>query len=497
MKSITHDPAAAFSASLTRRDLLANAGRPLGAAALASLLGGDSVSAGAPAAESGSTALQNEIQRQLPHFAPKAKRVIYLFMCGGPSHIDTWDYKPEVRAIHGQELPESIRNGQRITTMTSGQKSFPCVAPMFKFTRHGQNGTWVSEILPHTAKLVDDITLVKSVYTEAINHDPAITFINTGVQQPGKASMGAWISYGLGSPNRNLPSYIVMISRVPGQKQALYSRLWGSGFLPSQHQGVALRAGASPVLYLNNPEGIDQSTRRRMLDSIAAMNQQTFAEVGDPETLARIAQYEMAFRMQTSVPGLMDLSTESKSTMELYGKDAETPGSFARNCVIARRLAEQGVPFVQLFHRGWDQHGSLPSLIRGQCESIDHAVYGLISDLKLRGLFDDTLVVWGGEFGRTIYSQGQLTADNHGRDHHGRCFTMWMAGAGIRRGFEFGRTDDYCYNILENPVHIRDMNATILNQLGIDHNRLTFRYQGLDQKLTGAEPARVVNEILT
>lgn len=474
---------------LNRRDLLANAGRPLGAAALASLMGSPAASA-APAS-SGTQGLPG-----LPHFAPKAKRVIYLFMCGGPSHIDTWDYKPEVRNIHGQELPESIRNGQRITTMTSGQKSFPCVAPMFKFSRHGENGTWVSEILPHTAKLVDDIAIVKSVHTEAINHDPAITFINTGVQQPGKASMGAWVSYGLGSPNRNLPSYVVMISKGPGQKQALYSRLWGSGFLPSQHQGVALRAGNSPVLYLNDPDGIDRPTRRRMLDRIAAINQESYSNFGDPETLTRIAQYEMAFRMQMSVPSLMDLSTETEDTKKLYGPDFEKPGSFTRNCVIARRLAEQGVPFVQLFHRGWDQHGSLPKLIRGQCESIDHAVYGLITDLKQRGLFDDTLVVWGGEFGRTIYSQGKLTADNHGRDHHGRCFTMWMAGAGIKRGFEFGMTDDYCYNIVENPVHIRDMNATILQQLGIDHNRLTFRYQGLDQKLTGAEPASVVSEIL-
>ena len=478
--------------AVSRRDLLANSGRPLGAAALASLLMTDRAHGVAPAY--GADA--NGGLPDLPHFAPKAKRVIYLFMCGGPSHIDTWDYKPGVRAVHGQELPESIRNGQRITTMTSGQKSFPCVAPMFEFSQHGENGTWVSEILPKTAELVDDITLVKSVHTEAINHDPAITFINTGVQQPGKASMGAWISYGLGSPNRNLPSYVVMISKGPGQKQALYSRLWGSGFLPSQHQGVALRAGGSPVLYLNDPDGIDRPTRRRMLDRIAAINQETYSSFGDPETLTRIAQYEMAFRMQTSVPGLMDLNSEPASTRELYGPEIETPGSFARNCVIARRLAEQGVPFVQLFHRGWDQHGSLPKLIRGQCNSIDHAVYGLINDLKQRGMFEDTLVVWGGEFGRTIYSQGKLTKDNHGRDHHGRCFTMWMAGAGIKRGFEFGRTDDYCYNIVENPVHIRDMNATILNQLGIDHNRLTFRYQGLDQKLTGAEPASVVQDIL-
>ncbi len=422
------DVASRLQGLLTRRDLLANSRRPLGAAALAAI-------AGSPAQIAAATAETNGGLADMPHFPQKAKRVIYLFMCGGPSHIDTWDYKPALRNIHGQELPDSVRNGQRITTMTSGQKAFPCVAPMFKFRQYGQNGTWLSEILPQTSKIIDDITVVKSVHTEAINHDPAITFINTGAQQPGNASAGAWISYGLGSPNRNLPSYVVMISRGPGQKQALYSRLWGSGFLPSRHQGVALRAGSSPVLYLNNPDGIDRPARRRMLDRIAQINEEHYLEVGDPETLTRIAQYEMAFRMQASVPGLMDLSSETESTMQLYGPDVEKPGSFARNCVIARRLAEQEVPFIQLFHRGWDQHGNLPKLIRGQCDSIDHPIYGLITDLKQRGMFEDTLIVWGGEFGRTIYSQGNLTADNHGRDHHGRCFTMWMACAGIKRGF--------------------------------------------------------------
>ena len=477
---------------MNRRHLLGNSMRPLGAVALASLMGGK-MSLGD--VESSGAAVNGGLP-DLPHFAPKAKRVIYLFMCGGPSHLDTFDFHPEIREHHGEELPESIRQGQRITTMTSGQKSFPVVAPMFDFAQHGQHGTWVSELLPHTAGVVDDITIVKSMHTEAINHDPAITFINTGVQQPGKASMGAWISYGLGSPNQNLPSYIVMISKGPGQKQALYSRLWGSGFLPSKHQGVALRAGADPVLYLNDPPGIDRDMRRRMLDRIASINEQHFEEFGDPETQTRTSQYEMAFRMQASVPELMDLSDETEATMQMYGPDAEKPGSFTRNCIIARRLAERGVPFMQLFHRGWDQHGALPKNISGQCLSIDQACAALITDLKQRGMFEDTLIVWGGEFGRTVYSQGQLTADNHGRDHHGRCFTMWLAGAGIKRGFEFGKTDDYCYNILEDPVHIRDMNATILNQLGIDHNRLTFLYQGLDQKLTGAEPSRVVTEIL-
>lgn len=483
------NPLEAFHTNQHRRQFLANAARPLGAAALGSLLNME-----LSGAENSRPAPQGVAD--LPHFAPRAKRVIYLFMCGGPSHIDTFDFKPAVRAFHGQELPDSVRQGQRITGMTSGQKSFPVVAPMFEFKKHGEHGAYVSEILPNVAGIVDDLTIVKSVNTEAINHDPAITYINTGVQQPGKASMGSWVSYGLGSPNKNLPAYIVMISRGPGQKQALYSRLWGSGFLPSKHQGVALRSGTDPVLYLQNPAGVDRGMRRRMLDRIAAINGETFEQFGDPEIQTRTAQYEMAFRMQMSVPAIMDLSDESPNTLEMYGPDVNKPGSFARNCIIARRLAERGVPFMQLFHRGWDQHGSLPKLIRGQCKSIDQPAAALVKDLKQRGLLDDTLVVWGGEFGRTIYSQGKLTKDNHGRDHHGRCFSIWMAGAGIKRGFEFGKTDDHCYNIVKDPVHIRDMNATILNQLGIDHNRLTFKYQGLQQKLTGVEPARVVKEIL-
>ena len=484
-----------FHLRQTRRQLLSNSLRPLGAAALASILP-TPVSAATNVRPSETSAVANGGLPGLPHFAPKAKRVIYLFMAGGPSHIDTLDFKPAIRKIHGQELPDTIRQGQRITGMTSGQKSFPCVAPMFEFEQHGCNGTYVSEILPHTASIVDDITIVKSVHTEAINHDPAITFINTGAQQPGKASLGSWVSYGLGNPNKNLPSYVVMISRGPGQKQALYERLWGSGFLPSKHQGVKLRSGTDPVLYLNNPGGIDREMRRRMLDRIAEINAQHFLEFGDPETETRIAQYEMAFRMQASVPDLVDLSNEPKRTFDLYGPDSEKPGTFARNCIIARRLAERGVPFMQLFHRGWDQHGNLPKLIRGQCQGIDQPAAALVKDLKQRGMFEDTLVIWGGEFGRTIYSQGKLSQDNHGRDHHGRCFSIWMAGAGIKRGFEYGKTDDYCYNILEDPVHIRDMNATILSQLGIDHNRLTFKYQGLDQRLTGVEPSRVVTDIL-
>jgi hypothetical protein len=431
------------------------------------------------------------------HFRPKAKRMIYLFLAGGPSHIDMFDYKPEMKKLHGMELPESIRNGQRITGMTSGQKSFPCVAPMFEFKRFGQSGRWVnSEILPHTASMIDDLTLIKSVNTEAINHDPAITYIATGAQQPGRPSMGSWLSYGLGSENENMPAYVVMISQGRGQKQALYSRLWGSGFLPSRHQGVQFRSSGDPVLYLSNPDGLDREMRRAQLDVVGALNGASAELSGDPETLARIAQYEMAFRMQTAVPDVVDLSQEPESVLSLYGPDVKKPGSFAHNCLLARRMVEKGVRFVQLFHQGWDQHGTLPKNLRLQCEDIDQPSAGLLKDLKQRGMLDDTVVVCGGEFGRTIYSQGSLSADNHGRDHHGRCFTTWMAGGGIKPGVEYGRTDEFSYNIVENPVHIRDLNATLLHCMGVDHRRLTFRYQGLDFRLTGVEEARVVREVL-
>ena len=470
----------------TRRNLLGRSTTGLGALAVSSLLGREAM---------GANLLQGG-DSSVPHFAPRAKRVIYMFMSGGPSHIDLFDYKPAMRELHGKELPESIRRGQRLTTMTSGQTSFPCVAPMFDFKRHGQHQTWVSELLPHTAKIVDDSCLIKSMKTEAINHDPAITYINTGSQQPGKASMGSWLSYGLGSMNRNLPDYVVMISRGQGNLQALYARLWGSGFLPSQHQGVKFRSGADPVLYLKNPEGIDRATRRRMLDGIERINRAKLAETADPEIEARISQYEMAYRMQTSVPDLMDLSDEPDSTFELYGQDARKPGTYAANCVLARRMAERDVRFIQLFHRGWDGHNNLPGEIRGQCKDTDQASAGLLTDLKRRGLLDDTLVIWGGEFGRTIYSQGNLTETNHGRDHHGRCFTTWIAGAGIKPGIEHGATDDFSYNITRDPVHINDLNATILQQLGIDHRRFTYPYQGLEQRLSGVEGARVVNGIL-
>ncbi|MEI7686594.1 MAG: DUF1501 domain-containing protein [Planctomycetota bacterium] len=467
---------------ISRRLFLRNSATSLGAAALTAL--------------AQPRALANPPANGL-HLPAKAKRVIYLFLAGGPSHIDMFDYKPELRRIHGMQLPASIRMGQRITGMTSGQTSFPCVAPMFRFARYGQSGAWVnSDILPHTAGIVDDIAIVKSVYTEAINHDPAITYITTGAQQPGRASMGAWLSYGLGSENENMPAFTVMISQGRGQKQALYSRLWGSGFLPSRHQGVQLRSAGEPVLYLSNPAGVDPAARRDQLDILAELNRGTSDRFGDPETQARITQYEMAYRMQTAVPDLVDLRSEPNHIANLYGPDARRPGSFAYNCILARRMAERGVRFIQLFHQGWDQHGVLPRNLRLQCEDIDHACAGLIRDLKHRGMLEDTLVVCGGEFGRTIYSQGTLTATDHGRDHHGRCFTTWLAGGGVKGGVEYGRTDDFCYNIVENPVHIRDLNATILHCLGIDHRRLTYRYQGLDQRLTGAEEARVVHEIL-
>lgn len=433
------------------------------------------------------------------HHAPKAKRVIYLFMSGGPSHIDLFDYKPNLRDHHGQELPSSIRMGQRITGMTAGQKSFPCVAPMFQFAQHGRNGTWLSELLPHTAKIVDDIAIIKSLNTEAINHDPAITYIQTGHQQPGRPSIGSWFSYGIGSENQDLPAFVVMISQGSGNRadQPLFSRLWGSGFLPTQHQGVRFRSGADPVLYLSNPPGIDKPARRGMLDAAAELNRLAAEAFGDPEINTRIAQYELAFRMQTSVPALTDLSNEPKAVLERYGvSDKSDDGGFARNCLLARRLAERGVRFVQLFHRGWDQHNNLPGEIRNQCRDVDRPSAALVQDLKERGLLDDTLVIWGGEFGRTVYSQGTLTKDNHGRDHHGRCFSIWAAGGGIRPGISFGETDDYCYNIVRDPVHIHDFNATVLHLLGIDHTKLTYRFQGRDFRLTDVH-GNVVKALLT
>ena len=476
----------------TRRQFLLRTGNGIGAAALSTMLNPSLIG----------SAMGEGMQQygglpSIPHFPGKAKRVIYMFMAGGPSHIDLFDYKPIQRKLHGTELPDSVRQDQRLTGMSSGQKSFPCVAPMFEFGQYGEHQTWVNkDLLPYTAGVVDKITIMKSLHTEAVNHDPAITFINTGAQQQGKPSMGAWLSYGMGSVNENMPGYVVMISRGRGQLQALYDRLWGSGFLPAKHQGVKLRSAGEPVLYLKNPKGFDREARRGQLDSLEQLNELNYDKFADPEIQARISQYELAFRMQSEVPGLMDIEGEPDHVKELYGPQTDKPGSFARNCLLARRMAEKGVRYIQLFHRGWDQHGALPSKIRQQCEDIDQPAAALIKDLDQRGMLEDTLVVFGGEFGRTIYSQGKLTKDNHGRDHHGRCFSMWMAGAGVKRGFEYGKTDDHSYNIVENPVHIRDMNATILHQLGIDHNKLTFKYQGLDQRLTGVEEAHVVKDIL-
>src|SRR5215471_15463024 len=455
----------------TRRHFLGRSASGIGVAALASLLAGRT------------TASERETASKPAHFAPRAKRVIYLFMSGGPSHIDLFDYKPELNNNHGKELPASVRMGQRVTGMTASQKSFPCVAPMFRFGQHGKCGAWVSELLPHTARIVDDIAIVKSLNTEAINHDPATTYIQTGSQQPGRPSLGAWLSYGLGSTNDNLPTFIVMISQGSGNKtdQPIFGRLWGSCFLPSQQEGVRFRSGDDPVLYLSNPPGIDGQTRRAQLDGLGELNELAAQSFGDPEINTRIAQYEMAFRMQTSVPELTDLSSEPKHILDMYGiKDDGVDGGFARNCLLARRMAERGVRFIQLMHRGWDQHSNLPAQIRGQCRDVDQPSAALVADLKQRGLLDDTLVIWGGEFGRTVYSQGALTADNYGRDHHGRCFTMWLAGGGIKPGIGYGETDDYCYNVIKEPVHIHDLNATLLRCLGIDHTRLTFRFQGRD-----------------
>ena len=477
---------------LTRRHFFGRTATGIGTAALASLLAraGDGAEA--------TSSLETPGALGQMHFAPRAKRVIYLFMSGGPSHIDLLDYKPALRQHHGEELPASVRMGQRVTGMTAGQKSFPCVAPMFEFSQHGQCGAWISELLPNVAQVVDDLAIVKTLHTEAINHDPATTFLQTGSQQPGRPSLGAWLSYGLGTLNDNLPAFIVMISQGSGNKtdQPIFSRLWGSGFIPSQHQGVRFRSGADPVLYLSNPEGVDAATRRRMLDGVGQLNQLSAQAVGDPEINTRIAQYEMAFRMQSSVPELTDLADESQQVLDLYGvRDGGTDGGFARNCLLARRMVERGVRFVQLMHRGWDQHGSLPAQIRAQCQDVDRPAAALVKDLKDRGLLDETLVIWGGEFGRTVYSQGALTKDNYGRDHHGRCFSLWMAGGGIKPGISYGQTDDYCYNIVENPVHVHDFNATILRCLGIDHTRLTFRFQGRDFRLTDVE-GNVVDGLL-
>ncbi len=479
-------------AVISRRHFFSNHAVGLGVAALAML---DS-----PRSTRGSTGHSGDStqHRSPPHHEVKAKRAIYLFMAEGPSQIDLWDHKPAMSDRFNEPLPDSVRHGQRLTTMTSRQDTFPIAPSIFAFRPHGQSGTMVSELLPHLASKVDEIAVIRSTHTEAINHDPAITYICTGDETPGKPSLGSWLSYGLGTENENLPAFMVMTPRWSSTQgaQSLFHRLWGNGFLPGTHQGVSLRTIGDPVLYLSNPDGIDASLRRRMLDSLRQINEQSHLRMGDPDTLTRITQYELAFRMQTSLPELVNIADEPRHVLDLYGPEVTTPGTFAHCCLLARRMAERGVRFTQIFHRGWDQHFILPKDLSRQCHDIDQPCAGLLTDLRNRGLLDETLVVWGGEFGRTAYCQGKLTPTDYGRDHHPRCFTTWMAGGGVKGGVVHGETDDFSYNVVRDPVHVRDLNATILHQLGIDHEQLTYPYQGLQQRLTGVEPARVVTEIL-
>ena len=476
----------------TRRQFFGRGARGLGALALASLMDRD---AHAAAAKVGVT----EGLPSLPHFAPKATRAIYLHMVGAPPQMEMFDYKPVMNDWYDKDLPDSVRQGQRLTTMTSDQDRFPIVPSKFAFHQHGQGGTWISELMPYTARMADDIAVIRSLHTEAINHEPAITFIQTGRQVPERPCIGSWITYGLGSMNRDLPTFVVLKASHSHPKagvQAISARLWSSGFLSSEYAGVALRSGADPVLYINNPEGVPPKIRRRMLDSLGEMNRVRHEKLGDPETLARIEQYEMAFRMQSSVPELTDLTKESEATLKMYGDDVHSPGTFAHTCLMARRLVERDVRFVQIYHRGWDVHGRLPQVLPSQCKDVDQGAWALVRDLKQRGLLDETLIIWGGEFGRTVYCQGKLTEKTYGRDHHPRCFSIWMAGGGIKGGGVHGETDDFSYNIARDPVHVRDLQATILHLFGIDHERFTFRHQGLDKRLTGVDPASVVKPVL-
>jgi hypothetical protein len=487
------DPLREYQTLLNRRHFFGRASTGIGVAALASMMNGARGGEPSPARQ-----FQGEAGAlPQPHFPAKAKRVIYLYQSGAPSQLDLFDPKPKMAEMFDKDIPPSVVNGQRFTTMTSGQKRFPIAPSTFKFQQHGKSGAWVSELLPYTSKVVDDLCFVKSVHTEAINHDPAITYSLTGSQLPGRPSMGAWLAYGLGSANRDLPNFVVLHSSWSSKAstQALYSRLWGAGFLPSKHQGVSFQSSGDPVLYLSNPPGMDRDSRRKMLDGLAQLNQQLYEEIGDPETVARISQYEMAFRMQDSVPELTDFSKEPQHVLDLYGPEVKTPGTFAFNCLMARRLAERGVNFVQVFMRDWDHHNALPKNIKMVCNDVDQGSAALVADLKRLGLLEDTLVIWGGEFGRTIYCQGTLTQADYGRDHHPRCFTIWMAGGGVKPGISFGETDDFSYNITKDPVHIHDVNATILHCLGIDHEKLTFRFQGRDFRLTDVH-GNIVKPIL-
>jgi hypothetical protein len=477
--------------SETRRQFFRHGGNFLGTAALASF-GGSAFANdyGEPNVIGGVTSL--------PHFAPKAKRVIYLHMVGGPSQMDLFDYKPQMNEWYDKDLPESIRNGQRLTTMTSGQARFPIAPSKYKFAQHGQCGMWVSELLPQTSKIVDDLCFIRSMHTEAINHEPAVTLLQTGNMVPGRPCLGAWLSYGLGSMNQNLPTFVVMVAQPTNteQIQAIAARLWSSGYLSGEHAGTSFRSQGDPILYINNPPGIPREIRRLSLDGLNKLNEMNYQAVGDPETHTRIQQYELAFRMQASVPDLANIADEPESTFALYGEAAKKPGTFANTALLSRRLIERDVRFVQVYLNNWDHHANVSARLPSQCMDIDQATYGLITDLKNRGLLDSTLIVWGGEFGRTIYSQGGLSKENYGRDHHPRCFTMWMAGGGAKGGTIYGETDDFSYNIVKDPVHIRDFHATILHLLGIDHSRFSVKVQGLDQRLTGVEPAKVIKELI-
>lgn len=471
----------------TRRQFFRRGGSALGAAALATLSGGRTFAAdGEDSAAPG------------PHFPPKAKRVIYLHCVGGPPQMDLFDYKPVMREWFNKDLPDSVRMGQRLTTMTSGQKRFPIAPSKFQFAQHGQCGMWLSELLPWTAKVADDVCWIRTMHTEAINHEPAITYMQTGNQVTGRPCLGAWVSYGLGSMNDSLPTFVVLVAqpRNTEQVQAISARLWQSGYLPGEHAGVSFRSAGDPILYINNPPGVSRDVRRRTLDGLNALNEMNYRIVGDPQTHTRIAQYELAFRMQSSVPELTDMSGEPESTYALYGEDARKPGSFAYTVLLARRMVERGVRFIQVYHNNWDTHANVAGRLPDQCRDVDQACYGLIQDLKSRGLFDDTLIIWGGEFGRTIYSQGTLTKENYGRDHHPRCFTMWMAGGGSKGGAIYGETDEFSYNIVKDPVHIRDFHATVLKLLGFDHERFSYKFQGLDQRLTGVDPAKPIEALM-
>jgi len=485
------NPFEEFKQNITRRHFFAKGSNLLGTAALGTLMGNAFANRAAIATESSGGAPG-------PHFAPKAKHVIYLHMVGGPPQMDLYDYKPVMQEWYDKDLPDSVRKGQRLTTMTSGQARFPIAPSKFKFAQHGKSGMWVTELLPNTAKMVDDMCFIRTMHTEAINHEPAISYMQTGNQVTGRPCLGAWASYGLGSLNENLPTFVVLVAKPTNteQVQAISARLWSSGYLSGEHAGVSFRTAGDAILFINNPPGVPGEIRRKTLDGLKALNEINFRQVGDPETNTRIQQYELAFRMQSSVPELTDIAKEPESTYTLYGEEAKKPGSFANTVLLARRMVERGVRFVQIYHNNWDTHGNVAGRLPDQCRDVDQACYGLVQDLKARGLFDETLIIWGGEFGRTIYSQGGLSKENYGRDHHPRCFTMWMAGGGSKPGTIYGETDDFSYNIVNDPVHIHDFHATVLHLIGFDHERFTYKYQGLDQKLTGVEPARVIKELL-